>query len=404
MQKKLWNKNFIVLLQASAVSTIGDLMYSVAIGYWVYEKTGSSGLMGVMSALSMFVTMVLSPFSGSVVDKLNRKWMMVVMDAFQGLLMLGVGILAYTDQLNVPVVIIAALLAAFGGVFYSPAARTIMIDIIPHDDMVRGQSLFTGTMTAIDMVGTAFSGVMVAFFGVPLIIVINGLSNLYSAFAELFIHAPKTVQEGSGVTVKGILHDSKDAVKAIFSDRCLKVLIPGVLVLNLLCAGPLRLMLPFSMEKGFTVDMYGYLLTVHTAASLLAVTVLGIVKLKPKARFWVMALGFSLAVVFLILSYLSKDFIVMCVLFFLASLLNTAGNAILNASLTLALPASNRGAILGFLQSASVGGVALSALLYGVLGDVFPLYIVFAMGSAVSLAPMLYMSFHPDIKNFILNN
>ena len=404
MQKKLWNKNFIVLLQASAVSTIGDLMYSVAIGYWVYEKTGSSGLMGVMSALSMFVTMVLSPFSGSVVDRLNRKWMMVVMDAFQGLLMLGVGILAYTDQLNVPVVIIAALLAAFGGVFYSPAARTIMIDIIPHDDMVRGQSLFTGTMTAIDMVGTAFSGVMVAFFGVPLIIVINGLSNLYSAFAELFIHAPKTVQEGSGVTVKGILHDSKDAVKAIFSDRCLKVLIPGVLVLNLLCAGPLRLMLPFSMEKGFTVDMYGYLLTVHTAASLLAVTVLGIVKLKPKVRFWVMALGFSLAVVFLILSYLSKDFIVMCVLFFLASLLNTAGNAILNASLTLALPASNRGAILGFLQSASVGGVALSALLYGVLGDVFPLYIVFAAGSAVSLAPMLYMSFHPDIKNFILNN
>ena len=404
VQKKLWNKNFIVLLQASAVSTIGDLMYSVAIGYWVYEKTGSSGLMGVMSALSMFVTMVLSPFSGSVVDKLNRKWMMVVMDAFQGLLMLGVGILAYTDQLNVPVVIIAALLAAFGGVFYSPAARTIMIDIIPRDDMVRGQSLFTGTMTAIDMVGTAFSGVMVAFFGVPLIIVINGLSNLYSAFAELFIHAPKTVQEGSGVTVKGILHDSKDAVKAIFSDRCLKVLIPGVLVLNLLCAGPLRLMLPFSMEKGFTVDMYGYLLTVHTAASLLAVTVLGIVKLKPKVRFWVMALGFSLAVVFLILSYLSKDFIVMCVLFFLASLLNTAGNAILNASLTLALPASNRGAILGFLQSASVGGVALSALLYGALGDVFPLYIVFAMGSAVSLAPMLYMSFHPDIKNFILNN
>ena len=404
VQKKLWNKNFIVLLQASAVSTIGDLMYSVAIGYWVYEKTGSSGLMGVMSALSMFVTMVLSPFSGSVVDRLNRKWMMVVMDAFQGLLMLGVGILAYTDQLNVPVVIIAALLAAFGGVFYSPAARTIMIDIIPHDDMVRGQSLFTGTMTAIDMVGTAFSGVMVAFFGVPLIIVINGLSNLYSAFAELFIHAPKTVQEGSGVTVKGILHDSKDAVKAIFSDRCLKVLIPGVLVLNLLCAGPLRLMLPFSLEKGFTVDMYGYLLTVHTAASLLAVTVLGIVKLKPKVRFWVMALGFSQAVVFLILSYLSKDFIVMCVLFFLASLLNTAGNAILNASLTLALPASNRGAILGFLQSASVGGVALSALLYGVLGDVFPLYIVFAMGSAVSLAPMLYMSFHPGIKNFILNN
>ena len=66
MKQKLWNRDFILLLQANAVSTLGDLMYSVAIGYWVYEKTGSSGLMGTMSAISMFVTMLLSPFSGSV--------------------------------------------------------------------------------------------------------------------------------------------------------------------------------------------------------------------------------------------------------------------------------------------------------------------------------------------------
>ena len=61
MKKKLWNKDFILLLQANAVSTVGDLMYSVAIGYWVYEKTGSSGLMGIMSAISMVVTMSCPP-------------------------------------------------------------------------------------------------------------------------------------------------------------------------------------------------------------------------------------------------------------------------------------------------------------------------------------------------------
>ena len=41
MYKRLWNKDFILLLQGNAISTIGDVMYSVAIGYWVYEKTGS---------------------------------------------------------------------------------------------------------------------------------------------------------------------------------------------------------------------------------------------------------------------------------------------------------------------------------------------------------------------------
>ena len=42
MHTKLWNKDYILLLQGNAFSAIGDLLYSVAIGYWVYDQTGSS--------------------------------------------------------------------------------------------------------------------------------------------------------------------------------------------------------------------------------------------------------------------------------------------------------------------------------------------------------------------------
>ena len=45
--KKLWNKNYILMLQGSAVSALGDILYSVAIGLWVYEKTNSSTLCDV---------------------------------------------------------------------------------------------------------------------------------------------------------------------------------------------------------------------------------------------------------------------------------------------------------------------------------------------------------------------
>ena len=404
MSKKLWNRDFILLLQGSAVSTIGDLMYSVAIGFWVYEQTGSNSLMGIMSAISMFVTMFLAPFTGSIVDKCNRKWVLVGMDVMQGILMLAVGALAWLGQLNVPIVLAAAFLAAFGSVFYSPAASTLMIDIIPHDDMVRGQSIFSGMQSLISLVGTAFSGVMVAFFGVPLIVIINGLSNLYSAATELFVRVPKTMQQGNPVSVKGILADSRKAVQVIFSEPCLRLFVPCALILNLLGAGPLSLVLPFCMEKGFTVDMYGYLMAVWTAASLICVLILGVVKLSPKQRFWTMALGFSSSVVFFGLVYLSRQFLPMCIAAVLASMSNGAGNTIFNASLMLALPEENRGSILGFIQSASVGGTALSAVIYGVLGDVFPLYLVFTVGNLISLVPMLYLCFHPRTREFVLKH
>lgn len=404
MTKKLWNRDFTLLLQGSAVSTIGDLMYSVAIGFWVYEQTGSNSLMGIMSAISMFVTMFLAPFTGSIVDKCNRKWVLVGMDTMQGILMLAVGTLAWLGQLNIPIVLAAAFLAAFGSVFYSPAANTLMIDIIPHDDMVRGQSIFSGMQALISMVGTAFSGVMVAFFGVPLIVILNGLSNLYSAASELFIRVPKTVQQGDPVSVKGILADSRKAIAMIFSEPCLKLFVPCALILNLLGAGPLTLVLPFCMEKGFTVDMYGYLMAVWTAASLICVLILGVVKLSPRLRFWTMALGFTSSVAFFGLVYLSRQFLPMCIAAVLASIANGAGNTIFNASLMLALPEENRGAILGFIQSASTGGTALSAVIYGVLGDVFPLYLVFTVGNLISLVPMLYLCFHPRTREFVLKH
>lgn len=404
MSKKLWNKDYVLLLQSNAVSTIGDLMYSVAIGFWVYQKTGSSGLMGMMSSISMFVTMFLSPFCGSIVDKISRKWVIVGIDFLQGILMLGVGVLAYLNQLSVPAVLIVALVAAFGSVFYSPAVSTLMLDIIPRDDMVRGQSVFSSVSSLINLVGTAFSGAMVAFLGVPLIVVINGISNLYAAASELFVHVPRTLQQGTGVTVKGILRDSKNAIVTVFSNRFLRLFVPCALILNLLGAGPMSLLLPLCMEKGFGVDFYGYLGFVYMMAYFLCVVVLGAVKLKPKTRFWVMAIGFSGAVPFFVLAYLSSQFIPMCVMAFLASFLNCAGNTVFNASLMLALPQENRSTILGFIQSASVGGTALSTVIYGLLGDVFPLYLVFAVGNLVSMGPMLYLCFHPRTREFVIEN
>ena len=94
----------------------------------------------------------------------------------------------------------------------------------------------------------------------------------------------------------------------------------------------------------------------------------------------------------------------MCIAAMLASAANCAGNTIFNASLMLAMPEQNRGAILGFVQAASTGGMALSTVIFGLLGDIFPLYLVFIVGNLLSLAPMLYLFFHPTTKNFVMEH
>ena len=403
MPKKLWNKNFILLLQGTAVSTIGDLMYSVAIGYWVYQKTNSSSLLAIMSSIAMFVTMFLSPFSGSMVDRLNRKWVLVLGDALQGVIMLTVGVLAFLDKLNVVGVLIAAFLAALGGVFYSPASNTVLVDIIPRDEIERGQSLFSGVNSTINMVGTAFSGAIVALLGVPIIIIINGASNLYSAVSELLINVPKTSRQGQAITLTGVLTDTKNALKTVFKDPCLRIFIPSAIIINFMSAGAFSLILPFIDQKGFSIEQYGLLMSTWTIGSLISVALLGTIKFKQKAKYLIMSIGFVLSEIMMIFAWLQVKFVPLCIFAILGAIGNTAGNTIFSAAMMLALPEDKRGGILGLVTTASVGGTALSTLIYGFLGDIFPLYLVFVAGSALGIIPMLYMCLHPRTRQFILN-
>ena len=404
MHTKLWNRDYVLMLQGNAVSHLGDILYSVAIGYWVYETTGSSALMGVMSSISMFMTMFIMPFSGSIVDKSDRKAIIVGMDALRGILMLAVGALAFTRQLSVPVVLTAAVLASVCSVFFSPAVSTLMIDLIPRTDMVRGQSIHSGITSGLSLVGKAVSGALVAFAGVPLIITANGVSYLISAATELFIHVPKTVHQGEKVTPKSVLKDMAVGLREIAGSPALRLFITCAVIVNFLGAGPTTLMLPFVLEKGFTVDMYGYLMSIETAASLLCVCGLGVVKMSPKARYTALATGFLSSGVFSIVAYATGNYTVMCVMLFLGCFANTLGNGIFNAALMLALPEANRGSVLGFVNAASTGGSALSAVVYGLLCDWFPIPLVFTAGTLLSAVPMVLMCLHRITREFILEN
>ena len=96
------------------------------------------------------------------------------------------------------------------------------------------------------------------------------------------------------------------------------------------------------------------------------------------------------------LHFLTGNYGSLCVLMFLGVFANTLGNSIFNASLMLALPEENRGGILGLVGAATSGGCVLSAVIYGVLCDLFPVYLVFIAGFALSAVPMVYLCVHQN--------
>ena len=399
--RSLFNKDYLLIVQGNAVSAFGDILYSVAIGYYVYEQTGSSTLMGIMSSISLFVSMVLSPFCGTLVDRLDRKGIIVGMDVLRGVMMLIVGGFAYTSNLSVSMIMVVAFLAAICSSLFSPAITTTLIDIIPSDEMVRGQSIQSSITSLLNLVGKAVSGMLVVALGVPVIILLNGVSYLLSAFTEVFIDVPKNTKQNQEMNGHQFVEDLKTAINSIYHHQVLKLFVFSALIVNLLSSGSIALMMPFVLEKGFTVDQYGYLMSIQTVASLIAVSLLGIKKLSHKQRYLTMAYGFIGSVIFYVLGYMASSYFVMCSFLFIGSFCNVLGNSMFNASLMLALPPQQKGSILGLVSSGSVAGQALSSVIYGVLGDIFPIGLIFIIGNILSFIPMCYMCLHKQTKEFM---
>ena len=397
----MWNKNFILLLQGGAVSYFGDVLYTAAISYWVLQKTGSTAIMGIMSSISMFMVLFVMPFSGSVADKSDRKKLIVAMDALRGVVMLATGLLAYSDRLSMSSVLAITVIMALCNVFFDPAASTAFIDIIPPQQFIRGQSLKSSVYNMAAITGQGISGLVINLIGVPFTIVVNGVSFLISAFTELFVDLPthREKQENSNT-----FSDMKRGVAVVMTTPALKIIVISCIAINILSSGSGRMMMAFCLQQGLTVEQYGAVMSLGSAAAVISGVMLSAVNLKPQTRHRIMSAGFISACLFSCMMCVFTGFAAVAVLYFVSVLANCLANAVLTAGMMQAMPKGRRGAILGIVSAASTGAQAVSTLLYGFMGELLPLTIIYGACNLLALIPMTIQCKNPDIYKLITEN
>ena len=143
----------------------------------------------------------------------HRKWMIVGTDLIRGLTMIGLGLIAMSQHLEVWMVLATAFIAALCNAFFTPASMTVMTDLVMPKDLVRAQSLSGGMRSLVAMAGKGLSGAIIAFLGVPFVILLNGVSLLISAFTECFIDVPRAPKTGMPINLKTLFADLKEGAQ-----------------------------------------------------------------------------------------------------------------------------------------------------------------------------------------------
>ena len=188
----LKNRTFLLLFLGNTISLIGFGFNLVGVSWLVLEVTGSELALGKIMAMATVPGVVLALFAGIIIDKVNRKWLLVVLDLFRMVVVGTFVILLVQDRFSMNALFITVLLMGTGSSLFWPTAQAFVQELVSAKDYFHANALLSASYQAGSILGAGIGGVVVHFYGVPTALAFNALTHLISAL--LISAAPFTRQ------------------------------------------------------------------------------------------------------------------------------------------------------------------------------------------------------------------
>jgi MFS transporter, DHA3 family, macrolide efflux protein len=373
VRRRLWTRNFALLWQGQLVSSVGDVIYEIALGFWILAVTGSTALMGTLMAASMLPRVIFGPFAGTLVDRSDRKWLMVATDGVRGVAVVAVGVAALAGVLQIWMVFAAGMLIGVCASVFNPAIFSAVPDIVHRDRVVQGNSFFQMIRAGSGILGNGLGGALYAVLGAPVMFLANGLSYLFSSVTELFVRVPR-VDHAAGEPRKKFLHDTREGLQYVWRTRGLRFLMIAAGVVNFFAMIGIVLILPlFQRTAGLGPASYGIAMAVLTGGMLLGMAFTAVVHIPASKRMAVFSAGVCVFVAAFGIFPQFGELTPMLLFLAVGGFFNALVNVILHSMLQLTVPAQLRGKVMGLLDTISQGLTPVGMAVGGLLGELLPL-------------------------------
>lgn len=394
---RLWSPGFITLWQSQLVSTAGDAAYGIALGFWVLSETGSTAMMGALLAASTLPGVLAAPFAGALVDRADKKRLLILMDFVRAAVIVLLAAAAYGGLIKLWMVFGAGILLSLCGAVFTPCVQTVIPQIAPPSKISQANSAFSAVNTGSGMIGNTAGGFLYLLLGAPTLFLINGLSFLYSCVSLMFVKLTKGVRAEK----RRFIGDMAEGFRYIVREKGLRLSAIVAAVGNFFYIAAHTLFLPLCESAGLGAGRYGILMACYSGGALLGYALLSAVAIRAKDKLRIFATASFLYYALLIILINQPYFIAMAAMLAAAGLLNAAFNVILISTVQMATPDGVRGKVLSFINMAAGGLTPLAMAAAGVLGEVLPVRSVMTAAYALSLVATLPTYFYLPFKTYI---
>jgi MFS family permease len=182
------HRGFTLYWSAQLISLMGTFMQQVALGYLVYDLTGSKWLLGVISAVTMGPSLLLALPAGVLADRIQRRRLIVGTQSTALLLAFALATLTATHALQVWEIIAISTISGIAIAVESPARQAFIIDLVGRQDLSNAIAWNSLVVSGARVLGPAVGGIAIRYVGVAPIFYYNSFSFLAMIVVLLSLH------------------------------------------------------------------------------------------------------------------------------------------------------------------------------------------------------------------------
>ena len=376
---------------SALTSNIGSWMQTVVLAAFVFNITGSSTDVGLMTLAQLGPLFLLSPVGGMAADRFDRRTVLIVVTVEQTLVALIIARLTDTHDPRIGALFAAVLAGGIGQAFYAPTFSALIPTLVDRKDLPGAISLNSANMNLSRVIGPAIGGVLYAKVGASWAFVANSASYLALIWALATVRLPmhhRAEEQGWRRILDGVGVARRDRVVG----RCLTTMV----LFSFFCL-PIAVLMPVLAHNelgiGASTIAYGLLYATFGTGAVIGALSIGTFlagqQLERVVRFGIGGYAVSLAVFGLLRSPGPAYPVV-----FLLGLCYFATVTSLATVLQKRLDDSVRGRVMALWVMAFGGTVPLGAIVAGPLSERFSISAVVLGGAVAAVALVFYANLH----------
>lgn len=241
---------FTLVWAGQIISVLASSMTQFALTIWAYEKTGSATALGIVNTSFLIPFLLLSPFAGVMVDRYNRKLMMMLSDLTAITSTVGILIISATGQLEMWHLFVASGINGLGNTFQWPAYSASISTMVPKEKYTRANGMMSLIESGPGVLAPILAGLLLPLIELNGILIIDIITFFFAIGALSIVLIPQPKKSSEAQLGQGnIFKEAVFGFRYIFDRRSLLGLLLFFICLNLVIGLSASLFAPFILSR-----------------------------------------------------------------------------------------------------------------------------------------------------------